>query len=148
MLEESNPYSAPKSDIGLVEASPSRRIGWKAYAYGMAVIQIVGFFLDLKKIYPEEILDDLVTTIGMIGLFGYAYRRPFWRRKIWMLWAVLFPVSNVVVGVWGGAGHNGPYARIGNFGAMLFLSPQYLAVIRYAYRSRELWRRHSGRDAG
>src|ERR1017187_5673856 len=62
MLEESNPYSAPKADIGLVEASPSRRIGWKAYAYGMAVIQIVGFFLDLKKIYPEQGGADVVDS--------------------------------------------------------------------------------------
>jgi hypothetical protein len=114
----------------------------------MAFIQIVGFFFDLKKIYPEEILDDLVTAIGMIGLFGYAYRRPLWRRRIWMFWAVLFPVSNIVVGVWGGAGHNGPYAHGGHFGATLFLSPQYLGVIRYAYRSTVLWSQHAARDAG
>jgi hypothetical protein len=124
MTEVPNPYAAPKSDVGLFPASPSRRAGWKVYALAVAALQILGFFFDLRKIHVAEILDDLVTIVGMVGLFGYAFRRPIGRRRIWMLWAVLFPVSNAMIGVWVYP-HTGTGGHIGYFLAMLLFAPQY-----------------------
>jgi hypothetical protein len=55
-----------------------------------------------------------------------------------MLWAVLFPVSNAMIGFW-------VYPHIGTGGhteylaAMLLFFPQYLAVFRYGYRSPDIW---------
>lgn len=139
MPEGPNPYAAPKSDAGLGPAFSSRRVGWKVYALVIAAVQLVGFVFDLRRISVAEMLDDLVTLVGMVGLIGYAFRHRFAGRRLWMLWAVLFPVSNAIIGVWvyprGGSG--GP---IEYFAAMLLFLPQYLAVMYYAYRSPDIWR--------
>ena len=142
-----NPYAAPKSDIGLIPASTSRRVRWKVYAFAIAVLQIIGFIFDLRKFNVAEVLDDLVTMVGMVGLLGYAFRWRIWGRRIWMLWAVLFPVSNAVIGLWVYP-HTGTGGHIGYFAAMLLFFPQYLAVFRYGYRSPEIWRGDTGSGAG
>jgi hypothetical protein len=106
----------------------------------VAAIQVVGFFFDLQKLNVAEVLDDVVTAVAMIGLLGFAYRRAFGGRRIWKVWAVLFPLSNAAIGVWVYPKQNSTGAWVGYFVAMLLLSPQYWAVIRYAYRSDALWR--------
>jgi hypothetical protein len=146
MTEAPNPYAAPKSDIELIPASPSRRVGWRVYALAIAGLQIIGFMVDLRKINLAEVLDDLVTMVGMVGLLGYAFRRHIGGRRIWMLWAVLFPVSNAVIGLWIYP-HTGTGGHLGYFAAMLLFFPQYLAVFRYGYRSPEIWRGAAGSGA-
>ncbi len=147
MPEELNPYAPPKADIEQALTSPSQRIGWKVYAYIVVVLQILGIFSHLRRGNLAEMLDDCVTIVGLMALFGYAYRRPIWKRRIWMLWAVLFPVSNGMIGLW-----VYPRAEIAGpiryFITLIAFSPQYLAVIRYAYTSREVWKGAVERDAG
>ena len=145
MPGEPNPYEAPRADIGLGTDALPRRTGWKLYAWAVVVIQLVGLGFDLQRITVTAVLDDFVTVVAMLGLLGYAYRRAFWGQQIWMLWAVLFPMSNAAIGMWVYPQQNGTGARIGYFVAMLLLSPQYWAVIRYAYRSPEVWYKAAGR---
>jgi hypothetical protein len=114
----------------------------------VVVIQLVGLGFDLRKINVTEVLDDFVTVVAMLGLVGYAFRRAFLRQQMWMLWAVLFPLSNAAIGMWVYPQQNGTGARIGYFVAMLLLSPQYWAVFHYAYRSPELWHKGPGRGPG
>jgi hypothetical protein len=109
------------------------------YAYGVALLQIGGLYFALRKIRLTEVLDYAVTAVGMIGLFGYAYRRALWKRRIWMSWAALFPIWDVVMGALVYPRQNGTEVRMGYFVAMLMILPQYWALIRYAYRSPELW---------
>ena len=135
--EAPTPYAAPTS--ASTPASSSRRGGWKVYALAIAVLQIIGFFIDLRKSNGAEILDDLVTIIGIVGLLGYAFRRPVGIRRIWRLWAVVFPTSNAVIGLWVYP-HTGTGGHIGYFAAMLSLFPQYLAVFLYGYHSPDIWR--------
>jgi hypothetical protein len=145
MTEAPNPYAAPKSDLGPIPGSTSRRVGWKVYALAIAVLQLIGFWFDLQKINVAEVLDDLVTMVGMVGLLGYAFRWHIGGRRIWMLWAILLPVSNAAIGLWVYP-HTGTGSRIGYFAAMLLFFPQYLAVFRYGYRSSEIWREATGSD--
>jgi hypothetical protein len=148
MTEGPNPYAAPRADIAPAPASPSRRTGWKVYAFGVVALQLVGLFFALRKISVAEALDYAVTAVGIIGLFGYAYRRPFWGRRIWMLWGALFPVWDIVMGAWVYPRQNGTGVHMIYFLAMLLFLPQYLAVIRYGYSSRELWSEAGRRSAG
>ena len=147
MKKAPNPYTAPKSDLAPHPSNTSRRVGWKVYALAIAVLQVIGFLFDLRKINIAEVLDDLVTIVGMVGLIGYAFRRHIGGRRIWMLWAVLFPVSNAMIGLWVYP-HTGTGGHVGYFTAMLLFFPQYLAVYRYAYRSPEIWRGAAASGAG
>lgn len=135
MPQSDNPYVPPKSDI---RSGASRPIGWKIYACAVAAVQLLGFIVDLHKVNLVELLDDGITAVAMVGLIGYAFRRRFLRRRFWMAWAILFPLSNAAVGMWIYPRQN-TGTRMGYFAAMLLFLPQYWAVLRYAYRSRESW---------
>jgi hypothetical protein len=148
MTEGMNPYEAPRSDIAPVPASPSKRTGWKLYAYSLTLLQIGGLVFTLPKLRVAEGLDYAVTAVGMMGLFGYAYRRPLWSRRIWMLWGALYPVWDLVMAGWVYPEQNGTGARTEYFVVLLLALPLYLALIRYAYRSRELWFVAAGPSAG
>ncbi len=53
--------------------------------------------------------------------------------------SVLIPLWDVVMGVWIYPRQSGSGVEIAYFLAMLLFVPQYLALVRYAYTSRELW---------
>ncbi len=114
------------------------------YAYGLVLLQITGLLFSLRKIDVAELVDYAVTIVGMIGLFGYAYRRTLWRRRIWMAWSAFLPAWDVVFGLWVYPRQNGTGIRIGYFVGMLLILPNYLALIRYAYGSRDLWSEAAG----
>lgn len=107
----------------------------------MATVQVVGLVLDLRKLHVAEVLDDVVTVVGMVALLGYAFGRAVGKRRFWMISAVLFPLSNAAVGVWVYP-RNATGTRIDYFAAMLLFLPQYLGVALYAYRSHALWEGH------
>jgi hypothetical protein len=148
VTEELNPYEAPRSDTMPIPSSPSRRTVWKLYAYGLTLLQAGGLVVTLPKIRVAEGFDYAVTAVAIIGLFGYVYRRPLWGRRIWMLWSALFPVWDVVMAGWVYPRQNGTGVRPDYFVVLLLALPLYLALIRYAYRSRELWSVPAGQRAG
>ena len=150
MTQYSNPYAAPRADIAPAPAYPSRRTGWKVYAFVLTALQVVGLvgLFILKKMSVAEVLDCAVAAVGIIGLFGYAYRRPFWGRRVWMFWGVLLPVWGFVMAAWVYPRQNGTGVQTTHFLVMLLLLPWYWAVIRYGYGSRELWTEAARRSAG
>jgi len=140
-----NPFAPPRSDTTLVPTPPSRRIAWKVYAFAVAAVQLVGLLFALPKMGVAEALDYGVTTVALTGLFGYAFRRPvvgpLFGRRIWMVLSVFIPLWDVAMGAWIYPRQSGTGVEMEYFVAMLLFLPQYLALVRYAYSSRELWRR-------
>ena len=105
----------------------------------MATVQLVGLLFALSKMGISEALDYGVTAVGLMGLFGYAFRRPWLGRRSWMVLSVLIPLWDVAMGVWIYPRQSGTGVELEYFVAMLLFLPQYLALVRYAYRSAELW---------
>jgi hypothetical protein len=120
------------------------------YAYVLTALQVLGLvnmFISRKMSVPEA-LDCAVAAVGLIGLFGYAYRRPFLGRRFWMSWGVLLPLWGFMMGAWVYPRQNGTGVQMTYFLMMLQFLPWYLAVIRYGYGSRELWIEAARRSAG
>jgi hypothetical protein len=137
-----DPYTAPRSDSNQVEQPPSKRTGWKIYAIGVVALQAAGLLISLPKLDPAQAVDYGMTIVGVVGLFGFAYRRPLLRRWIWMLWSILLPVWDVVMGAWiypSQESRSVPVVVMTYFMLMLLFVPEYVALIRYAYFSSELW---------
>jgi hypothetical protein len=111
-------------------------------------LQVLGLLSILRKMGVAEALDCAVSVVGSIGLFGYAYRRPLWGRRIWMVWGPLLPVWGVVMVGWVYPRQNGTGMHISYFLMILPFLPWYWAVVRYGYRSRELWIEAARRSAG
>ena len=134
-----NPYAPPGADLNPVRAPSSKRTGWKIYAWGLAAFLIGAFVFTLPEMGVTDVVDYAVSTVGIVGLFGFAYRRPLLRRQVWALWSVLLPAWDVVMGAWLHSSSSGTTGRVGYFVAMTLLLPEYLALARYAYRSPQLW---------
>ena len=142
MPDTPNPYSAPRSDLGPGSKPPSRRTVWKIYAYAILALQVVGLYFGLFKIDLTRALDYGATLMGMVGLLGYAYRRPFLRRWFWKSWSILLPLWDTLMGAVvypSQEPRSEPGLVLGYFVLMLLFVPEYVALVRYAYRSPEIW---------
>ena len=142
MTERPNPYEAPRSDLGPGKAQPSRRTAWRIYAYAILALQGVGLYYGFFKIDLTRALDYSATMIGIVGLFGYAYRRPFLGQWFWKSWSILLPMWDILMGVWiypSQEPRSEPGLVMAYFVLMLLLVPEYVALVRYAYRSPEVW---------
>jgi hypothetical protein len=137
-----NPYQAPRSDLGPEAPSPSRRTGWKVYAYFLVALQLSGLYYGLAEMDAIRALDYSVTVVGVVGLFGFAYRRPILERWFWRPWSVAMPLWDIAMGAWVYPSQHPQFARettTAYFVLMLLFVPEYLALIRYAYFSPEVW---------
>jgi hypothetical protein len=153
MPEELNPFAAPRTDLSAPEpASRPRRTGWKIYAAFVAILNLVGIVANLSdgflKVRPEAIVDSLVSIVGTIGLFGYAYHRAIFRRRLWTIWIVVFPLFDVVMRAVVYTRQNGHVSRTSLVLGMMMVLPHYQALFRYAHRSPELWDEGERRRAG
>jgi hypothetical protein len=144
MSEALNPYQSPRTN-GQPDGRSTRRLTWKVYAVAVSAVQVTGFVLELPRMNLTEALDYVVTLVGTIGLFGFAFRRRLLRRPVWKLWAVLLPLWDTVMGIWVYPAQGSGRVQEGYFIAMLLFVPQYLALLRYGYSSYEIWESSSDR---
>ncbi len=94
----SNPYKSPESNIKTDKSDSDRRIGWKMFFLLMLILELLGFYF----IY-ESILDGTVKTVDivslfvypfmMLALFGYAFKKVFFKQS---MWKIFLPISLVV----------------------------------------------------
>ena len=143
MPEEPNPYAAPSADTNLI-GPPSKRTAWKAYALAVLVLQVIGLVAGLPKMDSVDAVDFGMTAVGVVGLFGFAFRRRLLTRGIWMAWSIVLPLWDAAMGLWiypSQAAQDKPGWTTAYFMAMVLFLPEYLALIWYAYRSHEIWSR-------
>src|SRR6476620_6212713 len=126
MPEGFNPYAAPRADLDPVPAQ-SKRIGWKIYAWTLAVVLSGSLVFTVPAIRIADVFDYAVSVVGVVGLFGFAYRRPLLRRQVWALWSLLLPVWDVAMGVWVYPRSPGTSGRVGYFVVLIAFIPEYLA---------------------
>jgi hypothetical protein len=91
------------------------------------------------------VINLAVSTIGALGLFGYAWRRRLFRRGLWRAWTVIQPVRDsfgmwvaVPMGLGAGGAPEGPSVAY-RLAVLAFLLPLYIALFRYGFRSETLW---------
>jgi len=146
-----NPYEAPRAELGSGQAPPSRRTGWKAYAYALAALQLSQLFYGLSGFDAVRALDAAVTLVGIAGLFCFAYRRPVLERWFWRPWGVFNPLWDTVMGAWiypSQQREPAPGMVLAYFVLMLLFVPMYVALIRYGYFSPEMWSKAAAKDPG
>lgn len=140
MPDHTNPYEAPRTREQ-PSRPESRRFVWKVYAFAAAAVQAVAMVLEFPRLTATDGVDYVITLVGTVGLFGFAYRRRMLWLPLWKVWSVLFPLWDLLMGAWIYPRQNGGVIQSGYFVAMLLFLPEYLALLRYAYGSPELWHR-------
>lgn len=109
---------------------------WRVYAWALLLLLVVTWFgligADIRAI---DLIDIPVSIVGLIGVFGFAYRTPVFRALVWRTWFVLQPVWDIAYNLVGGDGDVKRAAIV-----IAIAAPGYVALFLYAYRSRALWR--------
>jgi len=154
-----NPFEAPASDLaqpGEIIRPPAR---WRIYAlsllalFALSVAVIVAVY-GVAWMSALDVLHNFVSAIGFVGLFGYAFWKPIASSRAWRVWAVIQPLWDFLYSfVFDSLGWSGqlpdtePETRVEFFATRLIglavAAPLYLALFRYGYRSRKLWREPS-----
>lgn len=112
----------------------SRRLIWKVYAFLLSAILIPSYvYLVANDFQAFEVSDIAASAIGLVGLFGYAYRRKVLQAQLWTAWSIFLPLwdltSSFVYKV----------SLASTAIAMAVHVPEYVALWRYGRESGEIW---------
>ncbi len=148
MTNDESPYTPPSSGV-TGQVPVGRRLGWKTYLWLLVAASALVFpVLGFGWMQLLDWMDLALTAVGMIGLFGFAYRRPvgsgaFWRR--WLPFQLLWDAAIVLFIIPAGLAYQipgeEPSSAVENIVSFALLIPLYIALYRYGYRSPEIWSR-------
>lgn len=121
------------------------KIIWKVYFWIFAFIVVSGYSATLaKKTAFYLYFDILLSIVGLVSLWCYAYEKRILRPNFWRLFFCLFLPWNVINMIYGPfyvdselVGQSDQfYAKL--IPAAISL-PAYIALFLYAFRSKEIW---------
>ena len=135
---------------------PSRQtiagILWKIY-FWLLVLTIVAtlvFEFTILKDVPWSIYSWIIylsTPVGVIGLFGFAYRKPILSKRFWSIASVLAIFGQYGPTLLHGLLAEGLMVDVRNTGdavmvavTVLIFLPHVYALLAYGYRSDGIWR--------
>jgi hypothetical protein len=112
----------------------SRRLGWKIYAFFISTTLILSYVYVVANDFQAFVVSDIAASAtGLVGLFGYAYRRKILQAQLWTVWSIFLPVwdltSNFVYEV----------SLASTVIATAVHVPEYVALWRYGRESSEIW---------
>lgn len=117
------------------------------YLWVIVALSCAGYLENASSLTPFDVAILLLSLPGLLGLFGYAYARPFLRQRIWGVWLWLQPLIDAASWIAASFGLGAFAQPVGEswsayigIGVALSL-PQYVALFRYGYRSQALWER-------
>jgi hypothetical protein len=142
MSDLPNPFEPPRSDSNPAARPPARRMVWRIYAFAVLGLQLAGLSVELPRLDSIRVLDYAATAVGLLGLFAFAFRRPLLGPWFWRPWCVFMPVWDAAMGAWIYPSQEGrfvPEQITAYFVLMVLFLPEYVALVRYAYFSPELW---------
>lgn len=115
---------------------------WKVYAW-LLLLLTARSWLDLLRadISTRDVIDMPVSIVLVVGVFGYAFRRPllipgFWR--VWLVGQIAWDVTYNLLGL----------DREGRSLALylVFTVPAYVALVLYGFFSESVWRSRGGAE--
>jgi WD40 repeat protein len=123
-------------------------MGWKIYFWALAGLLLIAFF---RLFYTGptmwEIMDLVISTLAIAGLYGFAHRKQLIRKSFWKVWVFVIVswdiAYNIVLTGLLGVTSQGQVAQelgLSCIGlSLLVLVPMYVALYLYGYRSDSLW---------
>jgi len=122
---------------------------WKIYFFIIA-LQTIGVpagAILLSDIKIMDVVNWVFVIAGVVGLFGFVYRRPILSQGFWKGFAPLIVLWDIVFLIlWLPAQESytlGDRLEMHTLLIFLFLLPQYIGLFRYGYNDEELWVRGS-----
>ena len=141
-----HPYEPPSASL---EAAPKpvRSVGWKIYLWAIVSLIVLAYAsFGPAWMQPLDYIDFAISTVGLVGLFGYAYSRQIFSEEFWRIWLpieVIWDLTYILVVTRMGLGNqidDAPTNTLEDLLWMLIVLPLYVALFRYGHRSAALWR--------
>lgn len=144
------PYSAPESDLIGNAPEPQKR-RWKLFFWLILVLEIlslIDMFSDESAPAYKLILECVVYSMVLLGLFGFAYHKRIFVALVWRLVLPLvffYDLLMLITSDWQEVTElkavEGMYVVIGLL--VIILLPlmliQYYALFRYGFKSAFIW---------
>ena len=121
-------------------------MGWKIYFLVFIILLIPSYFIIFTgQPTPFDLLDLILSSISVIGLFGFAFHKKLFTQKFWQFWVIVFLVWDIsynlifskLLGLAQKIEGVGMLELIIGF---IFVIPIYFALFRYGYKSNSLWK--------
>ena len=140
-----DPYRPPAAAVR--DPAPGRRIAWKVYFFLIAASYPLLWLLSgVRWMQPLDAVDLAATSVGLSGLFAYAFRLRLASPGFWKAWLPVQIGWDLLATLWlaplGLAfrfEEPDPTSALDLALGILFLLPLYVALFRYARRSPEIW---------
>ncbi len=137
-----NPYAPPASEVDPEHlARITRRRAWRVYAFFLTGLYGLTMFYSFATDYRAILIPDLLFSgVGLTGLFAFAFRKRVLRPWVWVVWAVLLPVWDLLFSFVLDRSTDETGGAVETALVFLLVVPEYIALWRYAHSSNEIWR--------
>ena len=121
---------------------------WKIYFF-ITALQTIGVPIGtilMSDITIVDLVNCAFVIAGVVGLFGFVYRRPILMQEFWKGFAPLFVLWDIAfIVLWLPSQESYAHSESYELQILLFvfLLPQYIGLFRYGYNDAELWVRDS-----
>ena len=141
-----NPYNTPSSDLGEDKQSVSKT-KWKVFFWVIIVIELLSLILmvsDSEETWLNIILDIIVYSSIIIGLYGFSYNKKILNKKIWVY---LIPIG-IALEIYGFLREGLTFESSEEMYVVLAITAviivpllflQFLALYKYSFKSPEIW---------
>ncbi|MCP4471361.1 MAG: hypothetical protein GY815_11865 [Gammaproteobacteria bacterium] len=140
-----DPYKTPKSDVEVLHTASKTK--WKVFFWIILILEIISIgimAIDPDVTAPEIIIELIVYPIIVIGIFGFAYGRRIFFRKLWISMipiGLAFDTYTFYTMDWDFESPEEMYSVVISILVigipLMFL--QYFALYKYGSKSPEIW---------
>lgn len=122
--------------------------GYKIYFWFFVLINIGLFYLLLHEVTPIDIVNLILTLIGVIAFYGFVFKVPILNRQFWKIYfpiSVLWYLFNTIFFLYlhflSNALNKLPLLYVVEINILIFLVslPYYIGLYLYGYNAEEIW---------
>ena len=125
-------------------------MGWKIYFWIFSLFLIIAYGI-LFTYAPTiwEVIDLIISTVALVGLYLYAYKKKLLNPKFWASWLSLLItwdlIYNLLLSEYLGIAQKFEGSEEGTITELviswLFILPEYIALYLLSFKSENLWKK-------
>jgi len=142
-------YQAPESSFNdnSVDDTPKKR--WKVFfwlVFVLEIFSIISFFTDAELNIYEAVAELIFYSFVLIGLYGFAYKKRIFKAMLWRIFIPLllvYDIYSIATVEFGPTEDKNEFIILAIFTAVIIIPLmlfQYMALIKYAFKSTDLWK--------
>lgn len=142
-------YQPPESSFNDDNADDAPKKRWKVFFWLVLVLEIfsiISFFTDAELNIYEAVAEFIFYSFVLLGLFGFAYKKRIFNPMIWKVFIpllLIYDIYSIATVELGPTEDENEFIILAIFTAAIIIPLmlfQYMALIKYAFKSTSLWK--------